>query len=221
MEVTCPVGVRPGDWVLVSTADGEFEVIVPEGVAPGDIFFAQVTNGVHDDQVPEATTNGLHETETNGVDEDDDRVPEAATNGLHETETNGVDEPDDFDSMLRLRHLLLDASEPGSILHALENSADIDGFVRQNAGAFVGWTSSIEQRLEWTAMHGQYVALIEERIAETLVQQGASIEQLYGLLSQYLPSPTGSGGGVLLHKLMTMGDYQDFCGMMSLAAVHG
>eukprot|EP00966_Prymnesium_polylepis_P063025 1462764-Prymnesium_polylepis.2 len=194
MEVTCPAGVRPGDCVHVTTADGEFEVIVPEGVAPGDIFLVQV--GVREEQ-----------------------APESAANGFHDAETNGVHEADGLDGMLRLRHLLLDASEPGSILHALDNYAALEGFIQQNAAAFEGWTGSIEQRLEWTAMHGQYVALIEERIAETLAQQGARVEQLYGLLSQYLPSPTGSGGGVLLHKLMTMGDYQDFCGMM--AAAHG
>ena len=190
MEVICPDGVQPGDTVAISTEDGSsYEVIVPNGVQPGQAFLVEIEmNGTADH-----------------ADEEADVLP-----------PDGTSHPPaaPLDAEGRLSLLVQGVEEPGPILHALAHHEELDQFIEENAAGFQGWTIEGEQRLEWTGMHLRYVEMIETRIQQLLIEQGVSGRELYVRLAQYLPSATGSGGGLLLHKLISMGDYQLFCAMM-------
>ena len=119
-----------------------------------------------------------------------------------------------------LADLLRGAEEPGSILYGLSHYEALEAFISENAPSFEGWSAEGEQRLEWTGMHARYVELVEMRIEEMLAEAGASSQEQFMMLASYLPSPNGGGGGAVLHKLMTMGDFSLFCKMMSDAVRH-
>ena len=196
MEVICPDGVQPGDTVAISTEDGiSYEVVVPDGLQPGQTFFVEIE------------MNGM-----NGMADHLDEAADLSTEAASRPVEDALDA--ELEARRRLSALVQGAEEPGSILHSLANYDELQCFIAENAAGFEGWTSDGEQRLEWTGMHLRYVELIETRIQQLLTEQGVSGRELYAMLAQYLPSATGSGGGLLLHKLISMSDFQLFCAMM-------
>ena len=97
-------------------------------------------------------------------------------------------------------------------MEALYDCDELDEYIDEHAAEFASYEAGSEQQLGWTAVHMQYVALVEAQIEEHLGELGIGSEGLYALLSE------AAGGDpradTFLERLLGMGDHDHFCAAM-------
>ena len=67
-----------------------------------------------------------------------------------------------------------DAEALRSILAALHEFPELDGFIANFCAEFRRWSPEAEQPLRWTQMHKDFVRLVEQRIEQHLQAHGAT-----------------------------------------------
>ena len=81
-----------------------------------------------------------------------------------------------------------------------------------HAGAFASYRRGGEQQLEWTTLHEQYTSIAEVIIGERLSEMHRSAEEVF--LHAQSSLQRGSQADKLVSRLLSMHDYEVFCGMM-------
>tara|TARA_B110001452_G_scaffold266682_1_gene274212 strand:- start:1271 stop:1888 length:618 start_codon:yes stop_codon:yes gene_type:complete len=195
LAVACPDDVHEGEPVSVERpSDGaSFEVPLPTGVAPGEIFHVEVP-----EEEPRGGTSGL---DALAADMSAQREAAADCRGREARAVVGSEV---------LAHALR------SILLELERIDELDDFIEGHAGHLANWTPHGEQELRWTALHAQYVALVEEGVATALERMRCSADEVFEHARAH-----GRGDPAtdrLLSKLVATADYTTFCELM--LAVH-
>lgn len=99
-----------------------------------------------------------------------------------------------------------------TIQQALHEHSRLGWFIEQHCGEFREWERASEQRLVWTELHAEYVALVESQIEQQLSYLDAGCEDLYDLLADVVGSDERADS--FLNRLLSMGDYNVFCDMM-------
>ena len=84
-----------------------------------------------------------------------------------------------------------------------------------NLRATDGWTPHGEQELRWTALHAQYVAIVEAGIATALNHMRCTADEVFEHARSHGGDPATDR---LLSKLVATADYATFCELM--LAVH-
>ena len=97
-------------------------------------------------------------------------------------------------------------------MEALYDCDELDEYIDEHAAEFVSYEAGSEQQLGWTAVHMQYVALVEAQIEEHLGELGIGSEGLYALLSE--AAGGDSRADTFLERLLGMGDHEHFCAAM-------
>ena len=200
LAVACPDDVHEGEPVSVERpSDGaSFEVPLPTGVAPGEIFHVEVPEEEPCGELLPSGTSGL---DALAADMSAQREAAADCRGREARAVVGSEV---------LAHALR------SILLELERIDELDDFIEGHAGHLANWTPHGEQELRWTALHAQYVALVEEGVATALERMRCSADEV-------LEHARAHGRGDpatdrLLSKLVATADYTTFCELM--LAVH-
>ena len=193
LKVVCPCGVNEGDMITVHAPDGgAFEVAVPNGVAEGQSFVVEFKAG--DDGY-----GGLGVVAA--------QLVEARTIASQFT-GEPIEKPEPAEVLaaaLRALHL------------TVKNDCDaIEDFVDEHCESFADWTCDGEQRLEWTALHQQYVVMVEAGIEETLAELSCRSEDVFAYAQQHGGDPNADK---VLSRLLALSEYNQFCGMMQRA--HG
>ena len=102
-----------------------------------------------------------------------------------------------------------------ALREVLKSIARIDGLDRLidgKASDFSDYSPDAEQRLEWTAVFEEYVALVEGGISEALEDLECTERQLFDYARNWhAESPQA---GKLLNRLLAFSDYPAFCQMM-------
>ena len=93
---------------------------------------------------------------------------------------------------------------------------DLEEFVEEHCAAFAPWTREGEQSLEWTALHQQYVVMVEAAVEETLAELGCRSEDVFAYAQQHGGDPRADK---VLSRLLALSEYDHFCDMMRRA--HG
>ena len=189
LEVTCPDGVAAGSLLAVQRpGDGaSFEVACPAGILPGATFKVEVPDGCGLD----ALAADMVARRAAGSVLVQGRVPRAVEGG----------------------EVLAEALR--TILRELERVDALDEYIEAHASAFSGWSSQTEQRLEWSALHAGYVALVDAGVASALEGLQLSAEEVDAYARAHGGDP---GADRLLCRLLATTDYAQFGAMMR--AVH-
>lgn len=98
------------------------------------------------------------------------------------------------------------------IMEALYDFDDLDEYIDEQKGSFWNYEKEGEQKLEWTSVHLQYVAMVEQCIHEHLQTLGTTPDGLYALLGDVAGSDERASN--FLDRLLGMGDYDHFCKCM-------
>lgn len=93
---------------------------------------------------------------------------------------------------------------------------DLEEFVEEHCAAFAPWTPEGEQSLEWTALHQQYVAMVEAGVEATLAELSCRSEDVFAYAQQHGGDPRADK---VLSRLLALSEYDHFCDMMRRA--HG
>ena len=93
---------------------------------------------------------------------------------------------------------------------------DLEEFVEEHCAAFASWTPAGEQSLEWTALHQQYVAMVEAGVEATLAELSCRSEDVFAYAQQHGGDPRADK---VLSRLLALSEYDHFCDMMRRA--HG
>lgn len=194
LAVTCPDDVHEGDPISIERpSDGaSFEVPLPTGVAPGDVFHVEVP-----EEAPRTGRNGLDALAS------DMAAKREAAADWHGREARAIQGSEVLVHALR------------SILLELERLDELDQFIEDNAEQFGGWTAQGEQELRWTALHAQYVAIVEAGIATALNHMRCTADEVFEHARSHGGDPATDR---LLSKLVATADYATFCELM--LAVH-
>lgn len=109
-----------------------------------------------------------------------------------------------------------DAEALRSILAALHEFPELDGFIANFCAEFRTWCPEAEQPLRWTQMHKDFVSLVEQRIEQHLQAHGATSADLHALLAE----TTGGDARAdrFLAIVLGLEDYGQFCGLMQAHA---
>ena len=188
VEVTCPNGVGPGDLIHVEHDGVAFSVAVPPEVLPGATFLVE------------------YELADAAAAQPPPQPPPPPPSG-----------PADDDSLLmmavRERRLTPEnARALRDVMEALYDFDDLDEYIDDHRHAFETYDEEGEQRLDWHAVHLEYVALVESKIAEQLSMLGATPDGLHALLGDVADGDERAEA--FLERLLGMGDYHHFCSSM-------
>lgn len=106
-----------------------------------------------------------------------------------------------------------DAAALKAILLSLEEFDALDDFVDEYCEQFADWSATGEQNLGWTALHAQYVVLLEGHIQEHLCEHGATIEEFITCVQSgtALDDPRADK---FVQRLLAYGEYPAFCQLM-------
>ena len=109
-----------------------------------------------------------------------------------------------------------DAEALRSILAALHEFPELDGFIANFCAEFREWSPEAEQPLRWMHMHKDFVRLVEQRIEQHLQAHGATSADLHALLAE----TTGGDARAdrFLAIVLGLEDYGQFCGLMQAHA---
>lgn len=99
-----------------------------------------------------------------------------------------------------------------SVLEALDDAEAVEDFMELHCGSFAAYRRGGEQRLEWTTLHSEYVTTLEGVIGEQLNELHSSADDVFRHAQGSLQR--GSQADKLLSRLLSMQDYEVFCGMM-------
>ena len=103
-------------------------------------------------------------------------------------------------------------------LQAIERRFEVQDFVDDNSSAFVDFRVGSEHLLEWTTIHTAYCELVEGVIHSTLVELNCDVQQIFEYVTA---TGADSRASPLLHRLMAISDYNEFCVMMHQASRQG
>lgn len=216
LEVTCPEGVVEGDLLAVERpGDGaSFEVPLPAGVESGGAFLVELP-----EEAPPAEPSGAAVPAPSGL--------AAIAAGLACVRANAAQRQGREPRAVEGGEVLEAALR--RILRELEDMEALDEMIEAHCKSFEEWTPKGEQRLEWTALHREFVALVEAGIASALEQMQCSAEDVFGYAQKYGGGASAAADGQLwplkvdrlLSKLMATSDYSVFCEMMRDVAACG
>ena len=99
-----------------------------------------------------------------------------------------------------------------SVLEALDDAEAVEDFMELHCGSFSAYQRGGEQRLEWTSLHSEYVKTLEGVIGQQLNELQISADDLF--LHAQSSLQRGSQADKLVSRLLSMQDYEVFCGMM-------
>ena len=104
------------------------------------------------------------------------------------------------------------------ILQEIDRAWQIQRFVDDKAAAFADYSPSGEQLLEWTAVHEEYCALVEQHIGAALTELSCDAATVFEYAADYGGDPRADK---LLSRLLAMSDYAHFAVMMRESAEAG
>ena len=105
------------------------------------------------------------------------------------------------------------------ILQAIDRAWVIQEYVDANANAFVDYRpGSGEHLLEWTSIHHDYCALVEQAIQSALTELSCDASTVLEYAQTYGGDPRADK---LLSRLLAFSDYGHFCAMMRSASEQG
>ena len=97
--------------------------------------------------------------------------------------------------------------------------SELHSWVDANSSAFVDYRGpDSEHLLEWTTLHQEYTAMVEEGIKTALQELSCSAEMVFEYAERCGGDPRTDK---LLAKLLAMGEYRHFCEMMHRVSVEG
>ena len=197
VDVVCPEGVAEGDLISIQHPETteSYDVAIPPGVGPGVSF--QVELPEQQQQVAIAMPPEPPER----------RLPSAGP-------AVAVVAPLGMRESTGEKLTPANAEALHNIMEALFVYDELDAYIHENAAAFGSYSPEGEQRLEWTTMHGHYVALVESRVSVKLRELEVDETALYQLLGEV--QGADSRADAFLARLLTMGDYGYFCSQMAL-----
>ena len=201
VDVVCPDGVAEGDLISIlhPETSESYDVAIPPGVGPGVSFQVELPDVQQ--QVAIALPPEPPERRLPSV---GPAVAVVAPLDMPESTGQSADG--------KLTPAVAEALH--TIMEALFVYDELDAYINENAGAFGSYSPEGEQRLEWTTMHGHYVALVESRVHGKLRDLEVDEEDLYQLLGEV--QGADSRADAFLARLITMGDYSYFCSQMAL-----
>ena len=194
LDVRCPDHASEGDTIAVLGPGGSFEVVVPTGVPPGSTFQVDIAEDV------EASAAAIAAAPTSSGATPQPAIRPALPEAL-------------IDNAIQRRALGPHESRGlRAVLHALYDDDELDDFLDDHCAEFERYTMDGEQQLEWSAVHSQYVELMEARIEAALRLHGANSEQLYALLRDV--GNDDARVNSFISRVLNMGDYSHFCATM-------
>ena len=201
VDVICPEGVAEGDLISIQHPETTqcYDVAIPAGVGPGVSFQVELPDLRQ--QVAIALPPEPLERRLPSI------GPAVAVVAPLDVPANAGQSADGM-----LTPAVAEALH--TIMEALFVYDELDTYINENAAAFSSYSPEGEQRLEWTSMHGQYVALVESRVHGKLRDLEVNEEDLYQLLGAV--QGADSRADAFLARLITMGDYGYFCSQMAL-----
>ena len=151
VDVICPEGVAEGDLISIQHPETTqcYDVAIPAGVGPGVSFQVELPD--LQQQVAIALPPEPLERRLPSI------GPAVAVVAPLDVPANAGQSADGM-----LTPAVAEALH--TIMEALFVYDELDTYINENAAAFSSYSPEGEQRLEWTSMHGQYVALVESRV---------------------------------------------------------
>lgn len=110
------------------------------------------------------------------------------------------------------------AAALAAMLSAIDKRREIQIFVDDNSAAFVDYRPGGEHLLEWTDIHREYSALVEDTISSTLSELSCDAQQVFEYAARVGGDPRADK---LLSRLLALSDYSTFCQMMRIASEVG
>ena len=213
IDVVCPPGVQPG-----SSIDVEHEgqticgVVLPDGVSEGDRFVVDISDmnepvafvaAPPGDPVGDAPGGlGALAAELEGQ--------RAIAAGFFSSDGSEATLPSVAGSEVLAEALRL-------VLRSVARIDGLDELIDAHSAEFAAYTADGEQQLGWTDLHGRYVSLVEEGIAEALDELDCTAEELFDYARTFHLDGRNTEADRLLRRLLAMGDYTSFCAVMRRA----
>ena len=188
LEVVCPAGVSEGDALSVTSTDG----ITYTVTLPANVAEGQVfvVNDESAAEQPSSSDSTATPAQLAGMQQ---MVMEMATSFL---------------SVALAR-----------VLQQLGCMHELHSWTEANSAAFVDYRGpDSEHLLEWTALHQEYTAMVDEGITAALQELSCSADMVFEYAERCGGDPRTDK---LLAKLLAMGDYGHFCAMMHRVSVDG